>query len=135
MGAYLVKIRDRVVSWKSKKQTCIALSLTEVEYMALCQASKESVWMANFLGSLGVSLQGPVVINADNQGSIALMRNLVFHDQSKQINIQYHFTRDLIRAGQISLNYVPTAKILADLLTKSLPRAHHLCLLKAIGLL
>ena len=134
VGAYLVKIGDRVVSWKLKKQTCIALLLTKAEYMALCQASKESVWMADFLGSLGVSLQGPVVINANNQGSIALMRNLVFHDQLKHIDIQYHFACNLIRAGQISLNYVPTAKMLADLLTKSLPHAHHLCLSKAIGL-
>ena len=135
VGAYLVKIGDGVVSWKSKKQTCITLSSTEAEYMALCQASKESVWMADFLGSLGVSLQGLVVINADNQGSIALTRNLVFHDQLKHINIQYHFVRDLIRAGRISLNYVPTAKMLADLLTKSLPHARHLCLSKAIRLL
>ena len=135
VGAYLVKIGDGVVSWKSKKQTCIALSSTEAEYMVLCQASKESVWMTDFLGSSGVSLQGPVVINADNQGSIALTRNPVFHDRSKHINIQYHFAHDLIRAGQISLNYVPTAEILADLLTKSLPRACHLCLSKAIGLL
>ena len=123
-----------LVSWKSKKQTCVALSSTEAEYMALCQASKESVWMADFLGSLGVSLQGLVVINADNQGSIALTRNPVFHDRSKHIDIQYHFARDLIRAGRISLNYVPTAEMLADLLTKSLPRARHLCLSKAIGL-
>ena len=60
--------------------------------------------MTDFLGSLGVSLQGPVVINADNQGSIALARNPVFHDRSKHIDIQYHFARDLIRAGRISLN-------------------------------
>jgi Reverse transcriptase (RNA-dependent DNA polymerase) len=135
VGAYLVKIGDGVVSWKSKKQTCVALSSTEAEYMALCQASKESVWMTDFLGSLGVTLHGPAVLNADNQGSIALTRNPVFHDRSKHIDIQYHFARDLIRAGRISLNYVPTADMLADLLTKSLPRARHLCLSKAIGLL
>ena len=70
-GAYLVKTRDGIVSWESKKQSCVALSSTEEEYMVLCQASKESVWMADFLESLGVSVQGPVVIIADNQGSIA----------------------------------------------------------------
>ena len=91
--------------------------------------------MTNFLGSLGVSLQGLVVINADNQGSIALTRNPVFHDWLKHIDIQYHFVCNLIRAGWISLNYMPTAEMLADLLTKSLPCVHHLCLLKAIGLL
>jgi len=75
VGAYLIKIGDGVVSWKSKKQSCVALWSTEAEYMVLCQASKESVWMVDFLKDLGVSMQGPVVVNADNQGSIALSKN------------------------------------------------------------
>ena len=75
----------------------------------------------DFLASLGVSVQGPVVINADNQGSIALARNPVFHDRPKHIDIQYHFARELIGAGRIFLNYVPTVEMLAGLLTKSLP--------------
>ena len=68
VGAYLIKIGDGVVSRKSKKQSCVALSSTEAEYMALCQASKDSVWMADFLKDLGISVQGPVVVSADNQG-------------------------------------------------------------------
>ena len=44
IGAYIVKIGDGAVSWKSKRQTCVALSSTEAECMALCQASKEAVW-------------------------------------------------------------------------------------------
>ena len=63
IGAYIVKIGDGAVSWKSKRQTCVALSSTEVEYMALCRASKEAVWMVDFLRSLGVSLHGPMVVN------------------------------------------------------------------------
>jgi hypothetical protein len=42
------------VSWTFKKQTCVALSSTEAEYMALCQAAKESVWMIDFLKNFGV---------------------------------------------------------------------------------
>jgi hypothetical protein len=52
IGAYVIRLGSGAVSWKSKKQPCIALSLTEAEYMALCQAVKESVWMVNFLTSL-----------------------------------------------------------------------------------
>ena len=76
--------------------------------------------MADFLKDLGVSVQGPVVVNADNQGSIALSKTPVFHDRSKHIDIQYHYARELIRNGRVMLNYVPTADTLADLLTKSL---------------
>ena len=80
ISAYIVKIGDGAISWKSKKQLCIALSLMEAKYMALCQAVKESVWMVDFLKDLGISVQDSMVINADNQGSIALAKNPVSHN-------------------------------------------------------
>ena len=80
ISAYIVKIGDSTVSWKLKKQSCIALSSMEAKYMALCQAVKESVWMVDFLKDLGISVQDSMVVNADNQGSIALAKNPVFHD-------------------------------------------------------
>ena len=122
------------MSWKSKKQTCVALLSTEAEYMALCQASKEAVWMGDFLSSLGVTMQGPMVVNADNQGSIALAKNPVFHDRSKHIDIQYHYTCNLVKEKRIQLEYIPTSNMLADLLTKALPRTQHVHLSQGIGL-
>jgi hypothetical protein len=47
IGAYIINIGDGAVSWKSKKQSCVTLSSMEAEYMALCQASKELVWMTD----------------------------------------------------------------------------------------
>ena len=102
--------------------------------MALCQAAKESVWMVDFLKDLGISVQDSMVVNADNQGSIALAKNPVFHNRLKHINIQYHFTQDLVKGKQISLNYIPTKEMSTDLLTKALPRAQHEYLAKTIGL-
>ena len=134
IGAYIVKIGDSAVSWKSKKQSCIALSSTEAKYMALCQAAKESVWMVNFLKDLSISVQDSMVVNADNQGSIALTKNPVFHNQSKHIDIQYHFTQDLVKGKWISLNYILTKEMSADLLTKALPCAQHEYLMKTIRL-
>jgi hypothetical protein len=95
VGAYIIRTGTGTVIWKSKKQSCVALSSTEAEYMALCQASKEAVWMTDLLRNLGVSLRGPMVVNADNQGSIALAKNPVFHDRSKHIDIQYCYAREL----------------------------------------
>ena len=57
--------------------------------------------MVDFLDSLGVSVK-PVVINADNQGSIALTKNSMFHDRSKHIDIQYHFARDTTQASRMT---------------------------------
>jgi hypothetical protein len=134
IGAYIVKIGCGAVSWKSKKQTCVALSSTEAEYIALCQVAKESVWMMDFLGGLGVSIRDAMVINVDNQGAIALAKNPVFHDRSKHIDIQYHYTRDLVREKRIQLDYISTSDMLADLLTKPLPRGQHVYLANGIGL-
>jgi hypothetical protein len=61
--------------------------------MADCQASRESVWIVDFLR--------PIVVNAGNQGSTALTKNLVFHDRLKHIDIQYHCARDLVKEGRI----------------------------------
>ena len=99
----------------------MALSLTEAEYMALCQVSKEAEWMTAFLGCLGFDFHNPMVIHVDNQGANSLARNPVFHDQSKHIAIQYHYTRELVRAGKVRLEYLHTKEMLADLLTKPLP--------------
>ena len=90
--------------------------------------------MVDFLRDLGVSLRGPMVIKADNQGSIALAKNPVFHDRSKHIDIQYHYTRELVRQGKVELSYVSTTDMLADVLTKSLPRAQQELLSKGLGL-
>ena len=53
--------------------------------------------MVDVLKNFGVSLRGPMVVNVYNQGSIALAKNPVFHDRSKHIDIQYHFTSDLVK--------------------------------------
>jgi hypothetical protein len=99
-----------------------------------CQAAKKSVWMVYFLKSLGISVCDSVVINSGNQASIAFTKNPVFHDRSKHIHIQHHYTRDLVREKRISLNYIPTKEMVADLLTRASPRAQHKYLAKGIGL-
>ena len=78
--AYIIKVGGGAVSWKSKKHVCVTLSSTEVEYVALCQAVKESVWMIEFLKTLGVLIHDAMMVNVDNQGAMALARNPVFHN-------------------------------------------------------
>jgi hypothetical protein len=112
----------------------MALSSTEAEYVALCQVAKESVWMIEFLGDLGVLIHDAMVVHVDNQGAIALAKNSVFHDRSKHIDIQYHYTRGLVKERRIHLEYIPTTEMLADLLTKPLPRRQHGYLADGIGL-
>ena len=66
----------------------MALSSVEAEYMAMCQAAKEAVWLTGLLEDLGIDLRAPPVIFLDNQGALALAQNPVFHPRSKHIAIQ-----------------------------------------------
>ena len=88
IGGYIVKIGRIAVIWKSKGQSCVALSLTEAEYIALCQAAKESVWMVNFLSDLGISIFDTMMMGVNNEGSMAFAKNRVFYNRSKHLGIQ-----------------------------------------------
>ena len=68
----------------------MTLLSTEVEYVALCQAVKESVWMLEFLKTLGVLIWDAMMVNVDNQGAMALVRNPVFHNWYPHSVLRHH---------------------------------------------
>jgi hypothetical protein len=76
----------------------------------------------------------PQVIFSDNQGAIKLSRNPQHHNRSKHIDIKYHFVRDSYQKGLIELVYIPTSEMVADILTKALPREKHEKHMKGMGL-
>ena len=133
IGAYVFRIGDAAISWKTKKQSSVALSSVEAEYMAMCQAAKEAVWLTGLLTDLGIELRSPLIIFGDSQGALALAQNPVFHPRSKHIAIQYHYTRELIQTNQIIVQYVPTKAMIADALTKALPRPQHVIFAQMMG--
>ena len=110
------------VSWLSKKQATVALSTAEAEYVALSAATQEAIWLRRLLTDVGESLEDPVVINEDNQGAIAMAKNPVGHARTKHIDIRYHFVREGVQNGAIILKYVATDEMIADILTKPLPK-------------
>ena len=133
-GAYVCTISDNkpssphsAISWSSKQQSTIALSSTEAEYMALTQASKEGIWVRRFMDEIskvsgGDTSNSPITIFGDNQGSMALAKNPEFHSRTKHISIQQHFIREKVENEEVRLEYLPTGDMVADLLTKALPR-------------
>ena len=110
------------VSWLSKKQATVALSTAEAEYVALSAATQEAIWLRRLLTDVGESLEDPTVINEDNQGAIAMAKNPVGHARTKHIDIRYHFVREGVQNGAIILKYVATGEMIADILTKPLPK-------------
>eukprot|EP00253_Pinus_taeda_P008992 PITA_08992 len=107
-----------VISWMSKKQSVVALSTTEAEYMAATHASKEAVWLQRLCSSMGL-VQGAIRIDCDSQSAIFVAKNSAYHSKAKHIDVQYHFVRDMIEDKKVLLVKVDTLKNTADAFTKS----------------
>ncbi len=116
--AYVFLLGESTISWKSKRQTSVALSSTEAEYMGACFATKEAVWLRRMLAELGIVSAAPTLVYTDNQSSIKLINNPVHHERTKHIDIQYHFTREQVDNGILTFEYISTDLQVADSLTK-----------------
>lgn len=109
-------------------------SSSEAEYRALASAASEVTWMIRLLEELGVTNLTPVTLHCDNQSALHIARNPVFHERTKHIDIDCHFTRDKVLEGLIQLAYLPTGEQLADVFTKIIPSAQFQLLLSKLGM-
>ncbi|GKC85860.1 retrovirus-related pol polyprotein from transposon TNT 1-94 [Tanacetum coccineum] len=110
-----------LTSWFSKKQTALAISTTEAEYVSAGKACQQALWMKQALVDYGVRLDD-IPIMCDNKGAIDLSKNPVQHSRTKHIEIRHHFLRDNIQKGNISIEKVSSEDNIADILTKPLKR-------------
>jgi ATP sulfurylase len=103
--------------------------------MASTQATKETIWMTKLMKELGyMKEKKAMVIRCDNQGAISLTKNPMQHARTKHINLQHHFVRERIENGEVTFKYCSTEDMVADVLTKALPREQHNKLISMFGL-
>ncbi|GJX83378.1 hypothetical protein Tco_0332859 [Tanacetum coccineum] len=114
-------MRCCLTSWFSKKQTALAISTTEAEYVFTEKACQQALWMKQALIDYDIRLDD-VPIMCDNKGTIDLSRNPVQHSRTKHIEICHHFLRDNVQKSNISIEKVASKDNLADILTKPLKR-------------
>eukprot|EP00253_Pinus_taeda_P010696 PITA_10696 len=117
-SGYVFNLFEGAVSWMSKKQSVVALSTTEAEYMAATHASKEVVWLQRLCSSMGL-VHEAIRIDCDNQSAIFLAKNPAYHSKTKHIDVQYHFVMDMIEDKKVLLVKMDPLKNTADALTKS----------------
>ncbi|KAF8712452.1 gag-polypeptide of LTR copia-type, partial [Rhizoctonia solani] len=110
------------VAWSSRKQPTISLLSTEAEYVAAASATRELIWLRQFLSEFNFLPEGPTTLLTDNQSSIALAKNPVNHQNTKHIRIKHHFLREMVELQEINLEYIPIDRQVADILTKPLGR-------------
>ncbi|GJZ89654.1 hypothetical protein Tco_0661436 [Tanacetum coccineum] len=110
-----------LTSWFLKKQTALAISTTEAEYVSAGKACQQALWMKQALVDYGIRLDD-IPIMCDNKGAIDLSKNPVQHSRTKHIEIRHHFLRDNVQKGNISIEKVSSEDNIADILTKPLKR-------------
>jgi hypothetical protein len=108
------------VAWSSKLQPFVTLSTTESEYVAAAMAIKEGLWMIKLYSEFTGSAQA-VQLWGDNQPCITVLKNKVVEQRTKHIDIQYKFVHERLARGEFIMDYCPTQKMVADILTKALP--------------
>ncbi|GKC30237.1 putative ribonuclease H-like domain-containing protein, partial [Tanacetum coccineum] len=84
---------QRLISWQCKKQTIVATSTTEAEYVAAANCCGQVLWVQNQLLDYGFNFMN-TKIHIDNESTICIMKNPVYHSKTKHIEIRHHFIRD-----------------------------------------
>ncbi|KAJ9546652.1 hypothetical protein OSB04_019195 [Centaurea solstitialis] len=126
-SGYVFTLNGGAISWKSSKQDTIADSTTEAEYIAASDATKEAVWLKNFLSDLRVvaSVSRPIDIFCDNSGAVAQAKEPREHHKSRHVLRKYHLIREITGRGDVKICKIPTEDNVADPLTKPLARVKH----------
>ncbi|GKB79365.1 hypothetical protein Tco_0946260, partial [Tanacetum coccineum] len=110
-----------LTSWFAKKQTALAISTTEAEYVSSGKACQQALWMKQALIDYGIR-HDDVPIMYDNKDAIDLSKNPIQHSRTKHIEIRHHFLRDNIQKGTISIEKVASEDNIANIFTKPLKR-------------
>jgi len=132
-GGYIFQMSGAPISWKSKKQTVVARSTTEAEYLACSEATRE----AQGLVYLHRDVTGETVvplIHCDSNGALSTIRSTITSDKAKHIDVPFHNSRHLDAAGVVKFTEIDTLENLADVMTKALPPEKHQYLTHGIGL-
>ncbi|GJV55914.1 putative ribonuclease H-like domain-containing protein [Tanacetum coccineum] len=108
----------RLISWQCKKQTIVANSTTEAEYVAAANCCGQVLWIQNQLLDYGYNFMNTKIF-IDNESTICIVKNLVFHSKTKHIEIRHHFIRDSYEKRLIQVIKIHTDHNVADLLTKA----------------
>ena len=119
---HIFYLNECPITWCSQKQEIVALSSCEAEFMAATETAKQAIWLQDLLGEITEGEATKAIIRIDNKSAIALTKNPVFHGRSKHIHSRFHFIRECVEDGLVTVEHVAGVRQKADILTKPLGR-------------
>ena len=122
------------ISWECKRQDTMALPIVEAEFMAFSRANTQALWISKYFDKVGLPVKRPIIVCADNSGSIANSTTDKNYRCTKHIDIRHHFIKEYTKSGNVVFQYTPTSDNIADVLTKPLPRDTLWKFVKYLGL-
>ncbi|GKE63661.1 ribonuclease H-like domain-containing protein [Tanacetum coccineum] len=122
-SGYCVFLGNNLLSWSSKRQPTLSRSSAEAEYQSVANAVAETCWLHNLLRELHTPLSSTTLVYCDNVSAVYLSCNPVQHQRTNYIEIDIHFVRDLVVAGQVRVLHVPSRYQFADIFTEGLSSA------------
>jgi hypothetical protein len=125
-------INGGAVSWSTHKQSTIAFSSLETEYMSLSDAAREARHLFEELQILFASM--PVTILTDSQAALDISENPANYRQAQQIDTRYHAVKHCIRDNRIEIDYIPPNYQPADIFTKAFGHTKHHRFCQMVGL-
>jgi hypothetical protein len=129
----IICLANMPIYWKSKLQTSVASRTVEAEIIALYELSQEIMYYKDLLDSIGMK-QKTIDIYEDNQAAIAIMTRPEKRTKMRHLDAKYFKIQEMVESKIIDIHYVKSANNVADLMTKVLPKAVHLGILKRLGL-
>jgi hypothetical protein len=124
ISAYVFIFASGPIMWNASFQKVVLLSSTEAEYIALTHVCKQAIFSWKLLAPLRLNSTTPMTIYSDSQSAIAIANSPQLNNKLrlKHFNVKVHFICDMVHKRVVHVEYCPTTKMLADYLTKILPR-------------
>ncbi|GKD44202.1 hypothetical protein Tco_1268847, partial [Tanacetum coccineum] len=125
---------SRLISWQCKKQTIVANSTTEAEYVAAASCCGQVLWIQNQMLDYGYNFMNTKIL-IDNESTICIVKNPVIHSKTKHIEIRHHFIRYSNEKKLIQMIKIHTYQNVTNLLTKAFDVGRFQYLIACIGML
>ncbi|KAH6587453.1 hypothetical protein BASA50_011361 [Batrachochytrium salamandrivorans] len=135
-SGYVFFLGNSCISWRSSKQTAVALSTAKAKYVSATTATQELLFLKTFLTEIGYPINKTTTLYSDSQSAIANTKNIQLrHASNRHMDIKLYFLKDQVKLGNANLKYINTLDQVTDILTKGLPKPAFCKLANPLGLL